>query len=182
MKIILLKTSIEPGGALEILYEKLLSGNPYLAQTATESEDGEYLILDDTGSRINLNINQTKLELLVANGGDIEEGIFALKVDDTFKALPIDVGMPFEKNVFGEGRTYADWFTYGAQVYKEDAGNGYIFYTNPGAGVAKASQYLKASQIKTIIDLDAAFSCMSTQKFKADYEGQGWTKIKWDNL
>ena len=182
MKIILLKTSIEPGGALESLYEKLLSGNPYLAQTATESDDGNYLILDDTGSRINLNINQSKLELLVANGGDIEEGIFALRVDSAFKDLQIGAGFPFEKNVFGESRTYANWFIYGSQVYKEDAGNGFIFYTNPGAGVAKASQYLKASQIKTIIDLDPAFSCMSTQKFKADYEGQGWTKINWDNL
>ena len=182
MKIILLKTSIEPGGALEVLYEKLLAGNPYLAQTATESEDGLHLILDDTGSRINLNISQSKLELLVANGGDIEEGLFAIKVDNTFKALPIDAGMPFEKNVFGESRTYADWFVYGAQVYKEEAGNGYIFYTNPGAGVANAHQYLKASQIKTIIDLDAAFSCTSTQKFKADYEGQGWTQIDWGAL
>ena len=182
MKIILLKTSIEPGGNLNDLYEKLLSGNPYLAQTATESADGLYLILDDTGSRINLNINQTKLELLVANGGDIEEGLFAVKVDDTFKDLPIDAGLPFEKNVFSESRTYANWFVYGSQVYKEDAGNGYIFYSNPGAGVASASQYLKASQIKTIIDLGPAFSCMSTQKFKADYEGQGWAKIDWDNL
>lgn len=182
MKIILLKTSIEPGGNLNVLCGKLLSGDPYLAQTATESEDGAYLILDDTGSRINLNINQTKLELLVANGGDIEEGIFAIKVDSTFMDLPIDAGMPFEKNVFSESRTYANWFVYGSQVYKEDAGTGYIFYTNPGAGVAKASQYLKASQIKTIIDLDVSFSCMSTQKFKADYEGQGWTEIDWDNL
>ncbi len=179
MKIILLKTSIEPGGALESLCEKLLSGNPYLAQTATESEDGNYLILDDTGSRINLNINQSKLELLVANGGDVEEGILAIKVNSTFKDLPVDAGMPFELNAFGEGRTYANWFVPGAEIYKEDAGNGYIFYTNPGAGVANASQYLKASQIKTIIDLDPAFSVMSTQKFKADYFNQGWSKINW---
>ena len=182
MKIILLKTSIEPGGALEVLYEKILAGNPYLAQAATESEDGNYLILDDTGSRINLNINQTKLELLVANGGDIEEGIFAIKVDSTFKDLPVDAGMPFELNAFSESRTYANWFVPGAEIYEEGAGNGYIFYTNPGAGVANASQYLKASQIKTIIDLDPAFSVMSTQKFKTDYEGQGWAKINWDNL
>lgn len=182
MKIILLKTSIEPGGSLNELCGKLLSGDPYLALKSATSEDGNYLILDDTGSRSNLDINQTKLELLVANGGDIEEGLFAVKVDDTFKDLPIDAGMPFEKNVFSGSRTYANWFVHGAQVYKEDAGNGFIFYTNPGAGVANASQYLKASQIKLIIDLDPAFSVMSTQKFKADYEGQGWSIIDWNNL
>ena len=145
MKIILLKTSIEPGGNLNEIIGKILSAYPYLAMTHTSSEDGKYLILDDKGSRDNLNINQSKLELLVANGGDIEEGIFAIKVDDTFKDLPVDEGMPFEKNVFGESRTYADWFAYGAQGYKEDAGNGYIFYTNPVAGIANASHSLKGT-------------------------------------
>ncbi len=188
MKIILLKTSIEPGGALETLYNKLLAGNPYLAQTATESEDGLKIILDDTGSRINLNLNQTKLELLVANGGDIEEGIFAVKVNDSFKDFTIDSGMPFELNAFSEQRTYGNWFVPGAEIYKEDAGTGYIFYSNPGHGAATASQYLKGSQIKTIIDLDATFSVMSTQKCKADYLNPStrihnvWTKIDWNNL
>lgn len=178
MKVKFTKTSIQNGVAnLVALYNNLLAGNPIVTQNATL--DDIHFILDDTGSRINFDIDQEALELLVTDGGDIEEGIFAIKVDDTFEDLPIDAGMPFELNAFGESRTYANWFVPGAEIYKEDAGDGYIFYTNPGHGIANASQYLKACQIKTIIDLDPAFSCMSTQKFKADYFNQGWTKIVW---
>lgn len=194
MKIKFTKQSIQNGSDdLVRLYNNLLSGNPFAAQNATD--DGTYIILDDIGSRINYDIDQSQLELLLANGGDIEEGIFAVKVNESFKDLSINDGMPFEFNAFGESRTYGNWFVPGAEIYKENdiipevteddptpepiIKDGIIFYSNPGHGIASASQYLKASQIKTIIDLDSNFSVMSTKTFKSDFLNQGWAKIVW---
>lgn len=141
------------------------------------------IISDTTASPANkISMDQETLLKILDVGGDMEEHLMAIRVDNTWAALPITDGLPRRKNAKGQIRNFVDWFIEGSELWLQDVGTGIIFMSNPAGGLAGISDYLKGSEMEIIRLLNTDdYSIMS----RADADvitNVGWTQVDWENL
>lgn len=180
MKLTIPKIEILSGGALEALVNDLGNTN---SEFTNVTEGDNQIISDTNASPANkISMDQTTLLTILGVGGEMEEHLMALRVDDAFGGLPISDGLPRQKNAIGQIKKFVDWFIEGSELWLENAGMGIVFYSNPAGGLAGISDYLTGSQMDTVRLLDDVdYSIMSTADADA-ITAVGWTKVDWENL
>lgn len=181
MKLTIPRVEILQGGALETLINDLGNTNSEFSNVTVGTDQ----IIEDTNvvnPANKLVMDQATLLIILGVGGEIEEHLMALRVDDAFGALSVTDGLPRRKNAVGTIRKFVDWFIEGSELWLEDVGDGIIFYSNPAGGLAGISDYLTGTHMEIIRQLDTInYSIMSTTD--ADViTATGWTKVDWENL
>lgn len=181
MKLTIPRDEILEGGALETLVNDLTNTNSEFSNAT----DGTNQIISDTNVSNPANklaMDQATLLTILGVGGEMEEHLMALRVDNGFGALPVTDGLPRRKNAIGAIRNYVDWFIEGSELWLEDVGNGLIFYSNPAGGLAGISDFLTGTHMEIIRQLDTInYSIITTTDADA-ITGTGWTKVDWENL
>jgi hypothetical protein len=102
-----------------------------------------------TGS---FDLTMAEIDLIVANGGKVEQMLSAIMVTDwaALKTMQVPSTLPWYQNMItGVARAFTNWLNQGEVWY--NASNQAIFYTNPRS--KSADDYLTGAQIKIINDL-----------------------------
>lgn len=176
-KIIIPVDSAKNGGNLYTLIDDLSNLNSQVSKTR---DNGNLIINDNTASDAQkILIDQSILLSILNEGGEVEEYLMGIRIPNTFANTDVPIGLPWRKNVLGTTRKFRDWFLDGAEVWIEQAGDEFIFYTNPAAGLASPSEYLKGSQMEIIRQLDTANITILTVDEVQAVVSSGWNKVSW---
>ena len=181
MKIFFPVESAEQGGNLYPMIDDLSNLNSEVSKT----RDNGVLTIDDTNTSESqkLAMDQANLLLILAeSGGEMTEYIMGIRVPNTFAVQDVPVGLPKRKNVLGEIRKIKDWYVDGAEVWREDGGNEFIFYTNPFGGLSSIADYLTGSEMEIIRQVNVSTHTILSVEEVAVIVATGWTKVDWENL
>ena len=151
MKITIPISAALNGGSLYILVDDLTNTNSGISKSTL----GDNLVIEDNPN-IPIKMDQATLLQILAEGGEIQDHLMAIKVPTSMANTTVPVGVPYRENVIGNARSFAEWFLYGAQVWIDGPGGFFIFYTNPLGSASAQGSYLKASEMSLIRDLDTA--------------------------
>ena len=150
MKITIPADSAKNGGALYTLVDDVTNLNSQVSRERINTS----LILNDNAASIKLEMDQSTLLTILAEGGELEENLMAIKVPISFASAEVPAGVPYRENVIGQPRTFDEWFLYGAEVWIDLTNGFFLFNTNPLGSVGQSSQYLKGSEMEIIRQLD----------------------------
>jgi len=176
-KIILPISSVQTGGNLKNWFQDRVDVNTEL----TVNRSNGSVIINDINASTEQKIVLTQQELLdiLAESGEVEEYLAGIRMPKSFGTTDVPSGLPFRLNVIDVVRKFKDWFLDGAEVWFENSGDELIFYTNPAGGLASISEYLKASEMEIIRQLDTINITILTISEVQSTVATGWTKKTW---
>ena len=174
-KIIIPVDSAKNGGNLYTLVDDLSNLNSEVSKTR---DNGNLIIDDDTASaEQKLEIDAATLLSILQEGGQVQEYLMAVRAPNALAMQDVPAGVPYRTNVLGQTRIFLNWFLDGAEVWTENAGNEFIFYTNPAPSLG--AQGLTASEIEIIRQLDVANITVLTVAQAQAVVASGWNKVVW---
>lgn len=175
MKITIPNSSILVGGNLETWYLNTTRVNNTLSITPNNGD----MIINDANTSFKIILNQAELLAILAEGGEVEEAVFGIRCPNTLANQSVPVSLPYHTNILGDVDLFKNWFGEGSEVWREDAGDEFIFYNNPIGRNAALSDYLKGSQIEIIRQLDGVNITILAVAEVAAVVSSGWTKVIW---
>lgn len=182
MKILIPIDSAKTGGALHAMADDLSIVNSGVLKEPT-SED--MLLIDDTlaPTQQKLDMDQVRLlQILAVPTSDMFEYIMGIRVPSALANDPVPPDIPFRKNALGEVRLFKDWFLPGSEIWTENNGDEFIFYTNPAGSLASVADYLTGRQMEIIRQLDVSNNFILSVTEVQAIVATGWTQIDWNNL
>ena len=184
MKLFISVDGVKTGGALHDLAKDLAIVNSGVRKEPLVTNTDVQLIDDtDAPQAQKLKMDQVQLlEILADPDGEMTEYIMGIRVPNSLATQPVPDGLPFRKNALGEVRLIKDWFLPGSQIWREDGGDEFIFYTNIAGGLASVADYLTGSQMEIIRQLDIVNHFILSVEEVALIVASGWTEVDWNNL
>ena len=177
MKITIPVNSAKAGGNLYELVDDLTNLNSEVSRTR---DNGNLILNDNIASQAQkMTMDQATLLSILSEGGELEEHLMGIRIPSTFSNTSVPVGLPYRTNVLGAVRTFTNWFLNGAEVWIKVGGAEFIFYTNPAAGLASPSQYLKGSEMEIVRQLNTATITILSVEEVAALVVSGWNKVVW---
>jgi hypothetical protein len=177
MKITIPVSAAKNGGNLYTLVDDLTNTNSGITKQTVNTD---LLITDDPS--IPVNMDQANLLAILAEAGEVEERLMAIKMPTSFANTAVPVGVPYRENVIGNARQFDEWFLYGAEVWIDSTNGFFVFNTNPLGSVAAQSQYLKGSQMEIIRQLDAVnISILNLEEAQTEVDdpAKNYVKVVW---
>jgi hypothetical protein len=163
------------GGALYEFVDDLTNVNSAVERTPIAGN----LIIDDTKAPADqiVPMDQSTLLSILAQGGEVEEILMAIKQPNSFANVDVPDVLPWTRDALGNARTFARWFLDGAKVWTSSGF--FVYYTNPAAALAQPYQYLKGSQMEVIRQLDPVNIQILSLDEAAQEVATGYTKVVW---
>lgn len=166
------------GGNLYALIDDLTNTNSAVSNTP----QGTNVILDDGKANNKIGMDQALLLSILAEGGEIEHELMAIKMPTSLGTTTVPDGVPYRDNVIGGARKFSEWFFWGAEVWIDNTNNQIVFYSNPLGAIADKSQYLKGSEMELIRQLDTVnISILNLEEARAEVEDatKNYVKVVW---
>jgi len=140
------------GGNLYTLVDDLTNLNSEVSRLRQNDD----LLIDDIEASVSIEIDETLLLSILAEGGEVEQYLFAVNAPLSLGVTPVPAGVPYRDNAINEVKQFKDWFLFGSELWINNTTSRIIFYSNPLGAQADISQYLKGSEVKLIKDVDSA--------------------------
>lgn len=163
-------TAVQIGGNLRDWFYN----NVVLNSEITYKPEGANLVVNDDFATNKLVMNQQAIINILAEGGEVSEYLAGIRAPNTLGAVTVPVGLPERTNILGQTVNFLNWFSNKAELWVEDVGDEFIFYTNPFAG--SVDKYLTASQMEIIRQINTGtITILTVAEVQAVVES-GWTK------
>jgi len=180
MKITIPVSAALNGGSLYTLIDDLTNTNSGITKQTING--GTNLEVTDS-DLIPVNMTQATLIQILAEGGEVENRIMAIKAPISLSNAPVPAGVPYRTNAVGDVKNFKDWLLFGSELWINTTDSLVLFYTNPLGSQADESQFLKGSEIELIRQIDTINNfILSIDEAQVELANPNYVKVDWNSL
>ena len=167
--------SAKNGGNLYTMVDDLSNLNSEV--TKGRDSSGDNLIVDDSlaSSEQKLELDETAILLILAEGGEIEDYLFGIKAPIASSNIDVPVGVPHRLFKLLSVKLFSQWFSPASEVWKNTTTNEIIYYNNP---MPEGLSNLLASEAELIRQIDTNnYSFMTVAEVQIEVALPNWVKL-----
>lgn len=148
--------------------------NVQLNSEISNQPSGGNLMINDINATNKLVLSQVQILNILTAGGEVEEYLAGIRAPNSLAGVTVPSGLPDHETIIENPKNFEQWISNRAELWTEDAGDEFIFYTNPHA--RSRDEYLTASQMEIIRQLNTTDITILTVAEVQAVVASGWTK------